>query len=209
MKYFLLLFFTFFLTACSTTKLVESHSPYRSQPTKVQKVLIIGMAPNKAIRKSFETDLQKAFVKNGVQATLSVEILDSRFIDGESTEKQLNDLEKKLLKEGYDSVLLSKILEVENRKDLRHSLLGLRGSYRSFKSDYFSNQGLFEADTEGDEKKIYHTQTSLYTLPENRQRELLWQADIDLNNPKKLKRSINQYVNLVVSSLKWEGFLPE
>lgn len=207
MKYFLLLFI-FSITACSSTKLVESHSPYRAQQPKVQKVLIIGMAPNMEIRKMFETDLQKSFMKNGIQATPSAEIMDRRLIDGESTEKQLNELEKKLLEEGYDSVLLSKILEVENRKDLRHSLLNLRGSYRSFKSDYYSNQGLFDSDAENGEKKIYHTQTSLYTLPENRQRELLWQADIDLNNPKKLKKSINQYVDLVTSSLKWEGFLP-
>lgn len=207
MKYFLLLFI-FCFTACSTTKLVESHSAYRDQQTKVQKVLIIGMAPDFEIRKNFETVLQKAFVKSGVEATPSVEIMDGRLIDGESTEKQLNELEKKLLEEGYDAVLLSKILEVENRKDLRHSLMSFRGSYRSFKSDYYRNQGLFEADAEENEKKIYHTQTSLYTLPENRQRELLWQASIDLNNPRKLKKSINQYVDVVVSSLKWEGFLP-
>lgn len=206
MKYFLLLFIIC-ITACSTTKLVESHSPYRAQQPKVQKVLVIGMAPNMEIRKSFESELQKAFVKNGVQATPSMEIWNKPLIDGESTEKQLNELEKKLLAEGYDSVLLSKILEVENRKDLRHSLLSLKGSYRSFKSDYYKNQGLFEADLESSEKSIYHTQTSLYTLPENRQRELLWQADIDLNNPKKLKKSINQYINLVISSLKWNGFL--
>lgn len=205
MKYFLFIFILC-TTACSTTKLVESHSPYRAEQPKVQKILIIGMAPNFEIRKKFETDLQKAFIRNGVKATPSIEVMDRRLIDGESTEKQLNELEKNLLDEGYDSVLLSKVLEVENRKDLRHSLLSLRGSYRSFKSDYYSNQGLFEADTKGNEKKIYHTQTSLYTLPENRQRELLWQADIDLNNPRKLNKSINQYVTLVVSSLKWEGF---
>lgn len=195
-----------FLTACSSTRLVESHSPYRAEKPKIEKILIIGMTPLTEFRESFETSLEKEFKKNNVEAMASVRVMEDMLVPGESTEKQLNNLEKYLLEEGYNTVLLSKIVQVESHKDLRSSLFNLKASYRSFKSDYYSNQGIFHEDING--SKTYHTQTSIYTLPKDRQRELLWQGEIDLKNPKKIKKTINQYVDLLVASLKWDGVLP-
>ncbi len=208
MRYFLLILYFVLFTACSTARLVESHSPYRAEKPKIEKILIIGMTPLTEFRESFETRLQKEFKKHNVEAVTSISVLDGRLAPGESTEQQLNNLEKYLLEEGYNTVLLSKIIQVESHKDLRTSLYSLRGSYRSFKSDYYSNQGIFHGDDIKSDSKIYHTETSIYTLPENRQRELLWQGEIDLKNPKRVRRTIKQYVDLLISRLQWDGVLP-
>lgn len=208
MRYFLLFIYFVFFTACSTARLVESHSPYRAEKPKIEKILIIGMTPLTEFRESFETRLQKEFRKHEVEAVTSVSVLEGKLAPGDSTEQQLTNLEKHLLEEGYNTVLLSKIVQVESHKDLRTSLYSLRGSYRSFKSDYYSNQGIFNGDDIKGDSKIYHTETSIYTLPENRQRELLWQGEIDLKNPKRVKKTIRQYVDLLISRLKWDGVLP-
>ncbi|HSP12923.1 MAG TPA: hypothetical protein VLO29_10400 [Salegentibacter sp.] len=196
------------ITACSSTRLVESHSPYRPEKPKIEKILIIGMTPLTEFREAFETSLEKEFNKSNVEAVASIRVLEDMHAPGESTEKQLNKLEQYLLDEGYNTVLLSKIIQVESHKDLRSSLFNVKGSYRSFKSDYYSNQGIFHEDNINGTSKTYHTQTSVYTLPKDRQRELLWQGEIDLKNPKRIKKTINQYVDLLVASLKWDGVLP-
>ncbi|MDR9457428.1 MAG: hypothetical protein RI572_08460 [Salegentibacter sp.] len=208
MRYFLLFLYVVLFTACSTARLVESHSPYRAEKPKIEKILVIGMTPLTEFRESFETRLQKEFKKHDVEAVTSISVLNGKLTPGENTEQQLNNLEKYLLEEGYNTVLLSKIVQVESHKDLRNSLYSLRGSYRSFKSDYYANQGIFQGDDINSDTKVYHTETSIYTLPENRQRELLWQGEIDLKNPKRVKRTIKQYVDLLISSLKWDGVLP-
>lgn len=208
MRYLLLLLFFIFFTACTTARLVESHSPYRAEKPKIEKIFIIGMTPLSEFRESFETLLQKEFKKHNVEAVTSFSVLEGKLAPGDSTEQQLNNLEKYLLEEGYNTVLLSKIVQVESHKDLRTSLYSLRGSYRSFKSDYYSNQGIFLEDDIDSDSKIYHTETSIYTLPKNRQRELLWQGEIDLKNPKRIRRSIKEYVDLLISRLKWDGVLP-
>lgn len=208
MKYFLIILCFIVLTACSTARLVETHSPYRPEKPKIEKILIIGMTPLTEFRESFENRLQKEFKKQNVEAVTSISVLDGKLTPGDSTEQQLDNLEKYLLKEGFNTVLLSKIVLVESHTDLRSSLYNLKGSYRSFKSDYYSNQGIFLEDDVDSDSKIYHTETSIYTLPENRQRELLWQGEIDLKNPKKVRKSIRQYVDLLISSLKWDGVLP-
>ncbi|HEY9184029.1 MAG TPA: hypothetical protein VIM94_01770 [Salegentibacter sp.] len=209
MRYIPLILSFVFFTACSTARLVESHSPYRAEKPKIEKILIIGMTPLTEFRESFETRLQKEFKKNNVEAVASVSVLNGKLAPGESTEQQLNNLEKHLLEEGYNTVLLSKIIQVESHKDLRSSLHNLRGSYRSFKSDYYANQGIFHGDNINGDSKVYHTETSIYTLPENRQRELLWQGEIDLKNPKRVRKTIRQYVDLLISRLKWDGVLPQ
>ena len=131
---------------------------------------------------------------------------NSQVLTGESTENQLNLLEKKLLDEGYDAVLISKIIRVEKRVNLGESLARYTGNYRSFKSDYYSNQGIFDQEEIG-RSNIYHTQTSIYTLPKNRQRELLWEGAINLKNPRNLKNATDQYIELLISRLKWDGIL--
>lgn len=208
MKYFLLILSFLAFTACSTARLVETHSPYRADKPKIEKILIIGMTPLTKFRESFENRLQREFKKQNVEAVTSISVLNGSLMPGDSTEQQLDNLEKYLLKEGFNTVLLSKIVLVESHRDLRSSLYNLRGSYRSFKSDYYSNQGIFLEDDLDSDSKIYHTKTSIYTLPKNRQRELLWQGEIDLKNPKKVRKSIRQYVDVLISSLKWDGILP-
>lgn len=207
MRYYLILLLVF-LSACSSARLVESHSPYRAEKPRIEKILIIGMTPLSEFRETFEKSLQKEFKKNHVEAIASITVLEDMPAPGESTEKQLDNLEKYLLEENYNTVLLSKIVQIESHKDLRSSLFNLKGSYRSFKSDYYSNQGIFHADNIDSSSKIYHTKTSIYTLPKERQRELLWEGEIDLRNPKRVKRTINQYVDILIASLKWDGVLP-
>ncbi|MGY5851032.1 hypothetical protein [Salegentibacter sp. F14] len=208
MRYFLVILYFLLVTGCSTTRLVESHTPYRAEKPKIEKILIIGMTPVTEFRQAFENLLEKEFKKHHVEAVSSISVLNGKLAPGDSTEIQLDTLETYLLEEGYNTVLLSKIVQVESHKDLRTSLSSLKGSYRSFKSDYYSNQGIFHGDDVSGDSKIYHTVTSIYTLPENRQRELLWQGEIDLKKPKRVRRSIKQYVELLITSLKWDGILP-
>lgn len=205
MRKYLLLFVLF--TSCSSSKLINSFSTETANTYDIKKVLVVGITSQKKARSKFEKKLAAAFRDENIEAVASIKYFDPLFTISEKSEEDLQKLENHLLAEGYNAVILSKIVNIQNKVSISQSYKNLSGNYSDFKEDYYRNQGLY-ATSESPNSKIYDTETALYSLTKDKSRELLWRGTIDLVNPSSLESSVSNYVRLVVTALRSEGLLP-
>lgn len=203
-KYLLLIIL---LTSCSSSKLKNSFATETATTYDIKKVLVVGITSQKKARTKFERKLAAAFKDQNIEAIASIKYFDPLFTISEKSEEDLQKLEDHLLAEGYNAVILSKIVNIQNKVSLSQSYKNLSGNYSDFKEDYYRNQGLY-ATSESPSSRIYDTETALYSLTKDSSRELLWRGTIDLVNPSSLESSVTNYVRIVVTALKTEGLIP-
>ncbi len=195
-----------FYSCSSATQVKNVKAGKSTGPAEFNKIFVLSLTPNKTLRKNFESRLQKSLRKENIEVFSAGDFISSDFYHTETTEKALQKLEDSLITRGFENVLLAKIIRVENRKSIGHSLADFSGSHRSFKSDYYNNQQLMFEDEEN-AVKLYHTYTSLYKLPKNGQKEVIWEGEIVVKNKPKLKKATRNYVDTLISELKKRGIL--
>ena len=197
------IFFAFFLAACSSSHLVESHTALNEGHPR-NKILIIGISENMEARRAFENGLQEMLKKESLQVVPSLEYFEPAFIYKSFSEKELLELEKQLLKEGFDAVLITRLEGAEEKIAEAHPIT----AYKNFREDYYTSQIYLDERLNNPEPyTVYHTQTSLYDLSEDTERALVWTGDIDVVNPTNVKRDVKQYLKLLLKTLKDEEIL--
>jgi hypothetical protein len=199
----------FVLSGCNTSRLVDSWKSPKIDERDIKKVLVVGLTSNMEARKMFEKKLKSAFFAEDVQAISSMEKFGSFFNNNEQSEKDLDKLEKELIKEKFDAVLITKVKEVEEKVSVGQAYQNFSKDFKNFKDDYLSNQDIYSNQEKTEKYKVYHTESTFYALSNKNKRELLWRGSIDLNNPQKMKRSVNCYVRTVITSLKEENIITQ
>lgn len=189
------------VSACSETHLVDYWKNPDIEVYSPEKVLIIGLTTNNEARAQFENKLRTALEDRGIQAVRSIDVtaLDSE--QGKLNEEQLNALERQLIAEGYDTILFSSVLGVEDKIAYKGNYDGFDETYRRFKEDYLRYQDSFYNPDYYDEYTIYHAETSMYCICPTKERELLWKGYIDITDPREITKTVNNYVDLVVLAL--------
>ena len=112
---YILLGIIFILNGCTSSELVENWKNPDVESFEAQKVLVIGMSPNVDGRKVFERKLTSELKKNGVNAVRSLDFFEKTFTTSPKTEDELMALESQLIEQGFDAILLSKVLGVEDK----------------------------------------------------------------------------------------------
>ena len=74
-------------------------------------------------------------------------------------------------------------------------------SFDGFKQDYFESQQYYRKHSDRQEYQLFHTETNLYCICPDKERELLWSGKIDVVDGN-FKRNINDYVRLLISELE-------
>lgn len=195
------------LMGCSSTSLVTEWKNPDIVIFDTNKVLIVGMTKNEDARLKFETKLKEEFSKRNIEAFRSVDLFDIAFTSSERSEEELSEVEQQLLDKDFDAILFTKVIGYESRKTFRRKINEFDGLITSFRDDYLSNQSIYYDDEYYGQFMVYNAETSLYCICVGKERELIWRGNIDIMNPNNVKKSVDDYVRLIVLALKQQDFI--
>ena len=85
------------LSSCSSSKFVDQWKSPGFIEYEANKVLVIGITPDKNSRKMYEQALVSSFAKNGVHAAKSIDFFEKSFSEAKKTQEQLNEIENQLM----------------------------------------------------------------------------------------------------------------
>ena len=204
LKYIGLLFLTMSCTSLEFNDFWKNPDIATYSP---KKVLIVGMTSNKNARQQFEIQLRDAYELRGVQAVTSLQYLKTNFTSEKKTEADLKALEDKLMDDGFDTILLTKVIGVEDKIEYKTNYDGFDETYTRFKEDYLRYQDAYYNPDYYHEFSIYHTETSLFCICPDNPRELIWKGYIDVTDPKSINDTVSDYVRLVVIILDEEQLI--
>ncbi|QHI35654.1 hypothetical protein IMCC3317_10000 [Kordia antarctica] len=204
MKRSLFLALTAFLlfASCTTTQLIDNWKNPDIDRYEPQKVLIVGLTSNIEARKKYENQLKAEFELRGAEAVVSLSLFDPSFRTEKMTEEELKTLENKLIEDGFDTVLLTKIIGVEDKIAFKEKYQGYNETHQTFTDDYLMHQDIFYNPEYYDEYTIYHSETSMYCICPTKDRELIWKGYIDIVDPKSINESVDDYIKLTIAVLE-------
>lgn len=202
MKLTFLLTIVVLFCSCSTTQLEDSWKNPDIISFIAKKVLIIGMTSNKKARIKFEEELKNEFELREIIAIKSIDFFEPSFNTEKMSKEAINQLENKLINEGFDTVLFTIIKGVEDKIAYKKSYYNYNKTTRRFRDDYFKYQDIYYNPEYYDEYKVYHAETSLYSIYPIKNRALIWKGYIDIVNPKNIETTVKEYVQLVLFTLE-------
>ena len=206
MKKFILPFFIMLL-ACSDAEIVSSWKNPDIVLFDAYKVLVVGMTPSPDARLQFETKMTEKFTQQGIEAMRSLDLFDVAFTNSVRTDKELNEVEERLLEKDFDAILFTKILGSENRQTLSKKLSELDRNNARFKDDYLSHQNIYYEDQYYEQYTVYFVETALYCICVDKERDLIWRGVIEVSDPIEAEDTIDEYIDLVVSTLAHEDLI--
>jgi hypothetical protein len=206
MKNILLLVIAFLLFSCSSTQLVESWKNPNIDTYEPYKVLVVGLTSDEAARQQFEEKLKAELELRGAEVVISLTVLDNPN-KTKITETELDALETKLIEDGFDTILLTKIVGIEDKVAYRKNYKNYDETYRRFKDEYLMHQDIFYNYDYYEEFKIYKAETSMYCICPTKDRELIWKGYINITDPRSIEKTVNDYVKLALTVLEEEQLI--
>lgn len=193
--------------SCSSTQLVDTWRNPDVPEFASSKILIVGMTADIEARAKFEKQLKKEYLDRGIDAVMSLEVFNAVLTTDEKSEKELKEFEKRLIDDGFDSILFSKLIGVDDKMAYNSTYKDINYSYRNFRDDYYTNQDIYFNPEYYIKYKVYHAETSLYCICPIKDRELIWKGYVDIVDPESTKKTVNDYVNLILYALEEEQLL--
>lgn len=190
------------IASCKSTKLVATfHNPNYSGPP-FNKVLILGMSNDPAIRSDFEDALATGLSKDKIEAIPGHSIL----LRPDSSNLDLGYLKAQIAEHHIDAVVVSRLMHIE--KNLTYIpgptyvvpypyYNSFYGYYGNIYRQVYSPDYLREDKTIRIETNVYATRT-----PEG---ELVWTGISDTFNPTSAPKAIDSVVKVVVQELQKQG----
>ena len=173
----------FLAFSCSTTELVDNWKNPDIDTYHPNKVLLVGMTSNIKARQKFEKQLREECESRGIEAVMSHQFLNSSFTTEKKTEEELKALEDHLINNGFDTILFTKVIGIEDKIEYKKYYDGYDNTYRKFKEDYLKYQDAFYNPDYYNEYRVYHTETSMYCICPMKDRDLIWKGYIDVFVP--------------------------
>ncbi|MBP2831497.1 hypothetical protein J8281_04790 [Aquimarina sp. U1-2] len=195
------------LSSCISSELVENWKHPDIDTFEAQKVLVIGITPEDDHRRTFERKLVAALKRKHVNAVRSFEFFEKNFTASQKSEEELIALEGSLLEAGFDAILLSKVLGVEDKVTVVKAYRNLDKTFKRFKDDYYKNQEIYYDKEYYEAYQIFHAESSLYCICPEKERELIWRGSIDITEPENIKKAVSDYVNVLIWALEEQQLL--
>ncbi len=195
------------LLGCSSAELVSTWKNPDIVIFDAYKVLIVGMTPNEDAREVFETRMKRQFTARDIEAVRSIDLFDVAFTNTARTQDELDEVEQVLLDRDFDAILFTKVLGSESRQSFRRRMSELDSYYGKFRDDYLEHQDIYYDDEYYDQYMVYHAETSLYCICVGKERELIWRGAIDVTDPMDVKKTIDDYIRLLVLAMGEEEII--
>jgi len=202
MKYTFILVIGWLFLGCSSTQLMDTWKNPDFDTYSPNKILIIGITSNSDAREKFEEQLKKEIELMGTEAMTSLEFFGPSFIADKKTEEQLSILEDSLTSQGFDTILLTKIVGVEDKVAYSKNYDSYGETYRKFREDYVMHQDIYNNPDYYREYTVYHAETSMYCICPTEDRELIWKGYIDIVDPQSINETVDDYVEQVIAVLQ-------
>jgi len=195
------------LMGCSSAELVSTWKNPEIVIFDAYKVLVVGMTPNKKAQQNFETKMVQEFTQRNIEAMRSIDLFDVAFTEASKSEVELDEVEEQLLDKDFDAILFTKVLGTENRETFSQKLAEIERPNDRFKDDYMSHQDIYYDDNYYDQYTVYLVETSLYCICVGKERELIWRGVIEITDPIIVKKTIDQYIELVVTEMEQQELI--
>ena len=191
------------LSACSSTRLVQSWQEPTFAGPPVQKVLVMGLFHDPLDRRFFEDEFAARISASGVQAVPSYTLIPNP----EDFDEQ-REVAAAVAQAGVDGVLITELKAVDKEEKYVPPRVeyatgpsmyagGFYGHYyRSYQTVY--RPGYTKLDT------IARVETSLYTTADNK---LVWAAKTESMNPDSAKKAIGETARTLIKDMKQRGIL--
>ncbi|GAA4884485.1 hypothetical protein GCM10023311_03630 [Flaviramulus aquimarinus] len=202
MKFLRIITICLLVISCSTTELVDNWKNPDIDSYSPKKVLIVGMTANLKARRQFEKQLQLEYASRGIESVSSLEFFKPSFTNEKQTDEDLKTLESNFIKDGFDTIIFTKVIGVEDIISYKENYNGYESTHRKFREDYLKYQDAFYNPDYYKEYTVYHTETSMYCICPTKDRELIWKGYIDIMDPQSITETVNDYVRLVVVILE-------
>lgn len=209
MRYLIVIFLTlitFLITGCSSAKLTQEYKGPDSLYFQANKVLVVGISPRKEIRRAYEKKMVESLEKKGIIAVKSIDFFETSFTDNKKSLEQLSTVELQLLDAGFDAILLSKVMGKESRISNFDSFRNLSREYSAFKDYYYDNQKFYFEEIK-ESYQVYVTETSLFCICPGKERELIWQGDIEIVDTYAIDGMVKRYTKSLFKALTSNNIL--
>ncbi|WP_439152311.1 hypothetical protein [Winogradskyella sp.] len=202
MKYFYTILLAFLLINCSSTQLIDQWKNPDITTYAPAKVLVVGLTSNIAARQKFEDKLKEQLEMRGAEVHTSIAYFKPTFKTEKLTEKELSKLEKDLINDGFDTIIFSKVVGVEDKIAYTKNFDVYDETFVRFKEDYLRYQDVFYNPDYYEEYTIYHAETGMYCICPTKDRELIWKGYVDIVDPQSIESSASDYVELIIAVLE-------
>lgn len=200
MRSLLIVYIISCIYGCSSVSLVNTWKNPEVNSYKPIKILVVGLTPNQNVREKFESLLKREFEQRHTAAEMS----SVYFKNDMTTEDALNAIEYQLLKDGFDVILFTKTIGVENKIAYKQNFDSDNETMIRFKEDYLKYQDIYYNPDYYQEYQVYHAETAMYCICPTKDRELIWKGYIDIVDPQDISTSVMDYVKLVIAALEAE-----
>jgi len=207
MKKILFFFFFILLFGCSSTRLVNSWKNPDTPNFKTDKILVVGIAQNINARSLFEEKLRSQLFLRDINAIKSLKIFEPDFTLSQKSEKDIKEEVKMIKDQGFDAVLVTAVKGVENKKVSDKDYRDVNYRFNSFKDYYFMHQDVYYQPGYYEEYKVYHVESSLYSITSDAERTLVWTGSIDIIDPSKVHNTVIDFVDRIIKSLEKEQLI--
>ena len=205
MKISILLVLTFLMFNCSSTHLVDSWKNPDIENYEPYKVLVVGLTSDTLAKQQFEKRIKNELELRGYEVVMSFDL----FKTGKMNTEELDSLESQLIKSGFDTILLTKIIGVEEKITYSESYKSYNETYRKFKDEFLKHQDIYYSPNYYNAYQIYKAETSVYCICPTKDRELIWKGYINITDPQaqSIEKTVNDYVKLAVLVLEEEQLI--
>jgi hypothetical protein len=174
------------LFACVSTKLEKSWADpsFSLNPNPYKKVLVVAPLKDEASQRIAEDKIVKQLKKSvGVQSYTYLK----------STETDPKILNEKLLKDGFDGIIVMHLTDVEKSVSYNPgSSYGGWYGYRNYTPGYYT------------ENKTFLVETNMYAVKDDK---LMWSGTTSSLNPSSFDKSMDEIIYAIKSELQKKGIL--
>ena len=196
------------LTACSSTRLVDSWKNKEIAVFRPQKLLVIGMTENLTARKIFEEKLKEQFINRGINAYESSMAIDQSFTASKRSEEEIEAMKEELLQQGFDAVVITAIVGIDDKTIQRsgHYTFGYNRWYR-FGPYFYRFQDIYYTPDYYEDYRVFHIETSIYNISDDEDNSLVWVGTFNIVDPVNITTTVNDYVDRIIGQLERENLI--
>jgi len=199
-NYWLFLIAISILSGCASTQLISSWSD-TSYKNQIHKILVLGMARNESIKRTYESTLVATLNEAGAQAEAAGSMIP------EGAENNPDALKAALAGKDFDTILVTRMVSKRNETYfVPDQTYHVPYPYYNRFNNYYMNAypavygpGYLATDT------IVNLETNIYELTDGK---LVWAVTSETFNPNDINKVVVELSQLFVKQLKKDGLLP-
>jgi Domain of unknown function (DUF4136) len=185
------------LAGCASTELVNQWSNPLYTSASFKRIVVIGVARQTSIRRTFEDEFAAQLIATGVDAVPSYRYIQEV---GQVGEERLKEA---VAQAGADAVIITRLVKSEQKTLVTPGFyqpapgVGLYNWYSAGWSGYYEPPRVYQYE-------VYTSETSLYDMVKN---QVVWTGTARTTSPGNIDKEIKNYAQIMISALKEKNLI--